>query len=175
VLVLGALIGGFVLLTSGDDEDGVGDRSAVDRSGLTERLTKRDAGLSLFYPTGWRRSAGEGIINLESPDRCVAMALSSPVDASLWNRLFADSVAGLRDTRGAQIGRTQDPVVVGSAPTRTAIAALRSKKGTPVTVRLSVSRGRRLAHILQVVTRAPTCEESATQSRAIIESIEYTR
>jgi hypothetical protein len=178
VLVLAALIGGFVLLVGGDDDDdGDSAESIAERSGLTERVTKRDAGLSVFYPEDWRRTEREGIINLQSPDRCAAVALSAPVPADLSGRLLRDSAAGIRRSfSGAVVGTGRQRTPIGGAPTRIAVGVIR-QRGLPGTVvRVAVSRGRELAHLVQQVVRDPErCTEGAEQARAIIDSIQYTR
>jgi hypothetical protein len=177
VLVLAALIGGFVLFVGGDDDDDNSAESIAERSGLTERVTKRDAGLSVFYPEDWRRTEREGIINLQSPDRCAAVALSAPVPTELSARLLRDSAAGIRRSfSGAVVGTGRQRTPIGGAPTQIAVGVIR-ERGVPGTVvRLAVSRGRELAHLVQQVIRDPErCTEGAEQARAIIDSIQYTR
>ena len=177
VLVLAALIGGFVLLAGDDDDDEGTAESAAERSGLTERVTKRDAGLSVFYPEGWRRAEREGIITLESPDRCAAVALSAPVSAQLTNRLFTDSVAALRRSfRDAVVRTRRRAPAIGGAPTSLAIGAVRPEGGRGVVLRLAVSRGQELAHVVQQVVRNPEgCGDNSRLAGAIVDSIEYTR
>jgi hypothetical protein len=178
VLVLAALIGGFVLLVGDDDDDDGSARSAAERSGLTERVTKRDAGLSVFYPEDWRRTERSGIINLQSPNRCAAVALSAPVPADLSDELVRDSAAGIRRSfRGrAVVGTGRQRAPIGGAPTQLAVAVIRVPGEPGVVIRLAVSRGRELAHMVQQVIRDPErCTEGAEQARAIIDSIQYTR
>ena len=177
VLVLAALIGGFVLLVGDDDDDDGSAASIAERSGLTERVTKRDAGVSVFYPQDWRRTEREGIINLQSPNRCAAVALSAPAPADLSNRLLRDSAEGIRrSVPGAIVGTGRQSAPIGGGPTQIAVAIVRAKGEPGVVIRLAVSRGRELAHLVQQVVRDPErCAEGAAQARAIIDSIEYTR
>jgi len=178
VLVLAALIGGFVLLTGGDDEDDGGGGSATEASELTERLTERELGISAFYPEDWKRTERNGIVTLESKDRCAAVSLSSPVPANLTSSLLNDSVASARRSFGkkAIFGREDRPAPVGDRPTQAAVAAVPGKGGTPVAVRLVASRGEQLGHLVQQVIRNPeACTRSGAQARAVVESIVYTR
>jgi hypothetical protein len=121
--VLGiALVGGAALLASGGGDDAGSEPPPATETAAagepSETLAKRGAGLALAHPSGWKRGERRGIVNLESPDRCVAISLSAPV---------------------------------------------------------SVSRGKRFAHLTQVVFRAPPCEATAEQTRAIVSSIEFSR
>jgi hypothetical protein len=179
--VLGiALVGGAALLASGGGDDAGSEPPPATETAAagesSETLAKRDAGLALAHPSGWKRGERRGIVNLESPDRCVAISLSAPVPATGSRRLFADTVAGLRRTFGkvdARLEPAAEPI--GGRPTKSALVAVRTKRGRPVVIRVSVSRGKRFAHLTQVVFRAPPCEAAAEQTRAIVSSIEFSR
>ena len=128
------------------------------------------------YPAGWKRSERDGIYNLESPDRCVVIALSAPAAASTAGRLFDDTIAGLRRNFGKL--RTRPPTReadIGNAPTETRLIAVRTKAGQSVVIQVSVSKGQELAHVAQVVIRDPGCAASIQQSGVVVGSIEYRR
>ena len=142
---------------------------------LTESLEKEDAGLRAAYPEGWRRSESSGIITLESPDRCIAISLSSPATAAQADQLLRDSIKGVQASfKRAEIRRSQQRTV-GGRPTSGALIAVRNKQGKPVIVELAVSKGKQLAHLTQLALRSPPCEAAAPQMDLIIESIEYSR
>lgn len=177
VLVAAALIGGAVLLATGDDD---GDGSSADSvgassDGLGETLRRPREGMSVSYPEDWRhirRPAGD---LLASADRCTVISLSAPVAADRAEGLLRESLRVLERSFAKGEARATEPSRLGGVPTREALVAVRNRRGDPVVIRVAVSRGPKLAHITQVVLRAPPCEENADDTAAILSSVEFSR
>jgi len=85
-------------------------------------------------------------------------------------------VAGVQESFNKLILRNEPDLEVGGVGSEAVIGAVRAKDGHSVAVRLIVSRGKDLAHLVQMVIRDPgICEEPAADARAIVDSIIYTR
>lgn len=183
--MIAAVIGGLVLLA--DDEEGSEPiEPAVERSPeevaaelaertLTESLEKEDAGVKAAYPEGWRRSEESGIVSLESPDRCTVISLSAPAAAAEAKQLREDAIAALRQSFKKVEVRRNKPGALGGLPTTGALLAVRNEQGNNVLIDIAVSRGKDLAHLTQVVLRAPPCEAATPQRALIVDSLEFSR
>lgn len=184
MLVLAAVIGGLILLT--DDEGSEPVEPVVERNPeevaaelsertLTESLEKGDAGITGAYPDGWSRSEESGIVNLESPDRCVVVTVSAPVGANQANMLRRDTIAPLGRSFEKIEVRPGPKQELGGVPTSGATVAVRTKQGSAVVVRIAVGKGRKFAYLTQVTYRAPPCEAASAQVDLILDSLEFSR
>jgi hypothetical protein len=179
VVLAAAAVGGIVLVLAGDDEgDGAaaGTSSAVASVDLPETLERKADGLTVGYPEGWRvsRQRGGGDV-LASEDKCTAISLSAPVPADGAGALLRESVDVLRQSFAKVEARTIEQPPIGGVPTEAVLVAVRNKQGNPVVIRVAVSRGEKLAHMTQVILRAPPCEDDAEDTEAILASIKYSR
>jgi hypothetical protein len=158
----------------GDEERSRAAPQADAERALTESLERPRDGYEAAYPAEWVVAERKGIVNLESPDRCIAISLSAPVPTAQAGRLERDLTASLRRTYGKlKVVRRSERI--GGKPTRTSFVAVRSKTGDPVVVRQSVTPGAELAHLTQVIQRAPPCEAYSEQAGLILGSIEFTK
>jgi hypothetical protein len=177
VLVLAAGIGGIVLAVTGGDDDEASSSQQAQASSieLEETLRRKAAGLSVDYPSSWRHTRKGPLDSLESPDRCTVISFSAPVGAGGAPRLMRDSVQLIGDSFQRTGIRGQPVSQLGGLPTANSLLALRNRQGNPVVIRLSVSRGPKFAHLVQVVLRAPPCAESADETAAVLQSVVYDR
>ena len=129
----------------------------------------------LAHPPDWRRSKGDGVLALESPDRCTVISLAAPADKSQAKGLREDTIAALQASFKQSEVRRARRQTLGGRPTTGAIVAVRNKQGHPVVVRVAVSEGAELAHVTEVVLRAPPCEAAAPVTAQILGSIEFRR
>jgi hypothetical protein len=176
VLVLAAGIGGIALaFTGGDDEASSNPGAQASSIELQETLRRKAAGLSVDYPSDWRHTRKGQLDSLESQDRCTVVSFSAPVGAGRAPSLLKDSVRVIGDSFPRAGVQGQPASQLGGLPTASSLLAVRNKQGNPVVIRLSVSRGPKLAHLVQVVLRAPPCAESADETAAILQSVVYGR
>jgi hypothetical protein len=93
----------------------------------------------------------------------------------LAGRLEKDSIDALRASFGRVEVRDSGKATLGGLPTTGALVAVTNKRGDPAVIQLSVSRGRQLAYVTQVVFRSPPCEEAAPDAQRVTESLEFTK
>lgn len=175
LLAAAAIGAGVLALADGDDKDAQDRTDEIARL-LSEEISIRDAGIVVRHPADWMSSKRRGaIINVESPDRCVVVSVSAPAESGLAGRLASDSIDALR----AQLGKTRERKLqrsrIDGRPTESSLVAVRSKKGAPVVVRQSVSKGKRFAYLTQTLYRAPPCAESSPTADLIVQNVELSK
>lgn len=184
-MVLGAAaIGAGVLALAGDDEDGddpastaeLAQQQADEVEGLLSGKTSNgDAGIVVRYPADWKGSKSGEVVNVESPDRCIVIRVSAPVQAGLASRLAGD----IGDSVAAQFGKAREEKLerseIDNLPTEGALLAVESKRGTPVVLRQTVSKGKRFAYLTQTLYRAPPCAESSPTADLIVQNLELSK
>jgi hypothetical protein len=179
-----ALAAGIRLATDDDEPSGGGDvtQSAADADPqaladerLTEQVRDRGEGISARIPESWKQSSEQGLISLESGDRCVAISLAAPVGKSSAGSLLDDTVAELRgEFEGAQVQRL-GAQRIGGLPGETVVLQVKPAKGDQVRVLITVGRGKQQAYLTQVVLRDPACGDALVDSQLVVNSIEYTK
>jgi len=173
-LLAAAAIGAGVLALAGGGDRGDSPADEIGRL-LPEKVSNADAGIVVRHPADWKDSKRSGIINVESPDRCIVISISAPAGSGRAGQLATDSIDALE----AQLGRVRERPLkrseVDGRPTQSSLVAVRSEKGAAVVVRQSVSKGKRFAYLIQTLYRAPPCAESAPTADLIVQSLELSK
>jgi hypothetical protein len=178
--LLGAAGIGAVVTSAGDDESGPVTSVAqaqVPAEGpppVREVRNKRD-GVVLAHPPDWKRKKQDGAMTLESPDRCTVISLAAPTGEADAAAVREATIDALQDAVEKSEVRRAKAQKLGGAPTTGAIVALRNEQERPVVVRVAVSAGKELAHLTEVILRAPPCAASAPATARILSSIEFRR
>jgi hypothetical protein len=182
ILVTLAIIGGIVLLIAGGDDDNGNNSSSTSPQvkQLQERFLKHtvvdvEKGISVRRPKTWSDKKDNHVIALQSHDRCLAMTLSAPVEASKANGLHDDSIAVLkRSFKNTKVHPTPNDKRIGGLPT-TSNTLTFNQGGDQVRVLLSVSKGDKYAYLTEVVVRNPSCQGDLQLGNLILTSIEFTK
>jgi hypothetical protein len=183
VLVAIALIGGIILLIAGGDDDSGTDpatTSTADISQLQNKFLDRtvadsDKGISIRRPASWKVNKQNGVTNIQSKDRCLAMQLSAPVAANRAKALGKDGVTALRAQFAHVKVRPGASARVGGVPTRSRSITVTDQNGNPVHVLLSVGTGQKNAYLTEVVVRDPSCQGDLQLAQLMLSTAAYTK
>jgi hypothetical protein len=181
VLVAAAILGGILLLVvGGDDDNGSTGASPEDIAKLQDRVLKKtlvnpDAGISVRRPSAWTDSKSENAITLRSKNRCVAMILTAPTQASQSKKLLDATIDSLRQAQKGVTFRRAGGGSVGGIPTTSFTVALKNPKGDRVTALFSVGRGQKYAYLTETVLGNTSCKRDLAAAQLITTSIEYTK
>jgi hypothetical protein len=179
VLIGAALIGGLVLLFAGggDDSDTKASHpvSEAQDKFLQHTVVQPDKGISVRRPANWSDSKNNGVVALQSHDRCLAMTLAAPVPAGQAKGLRSDSVDLLKSSyNDAKVGPAPDSDV-GGIPTTSDTVSFTDQKKNPIRVLLSVGTGQKNAYLTEVVVRDPRCQGDLQLAQVVLSSIQYTK
>ena len=173
------MIGGLVLLIAGGGRDS-GSKASPQVSNLQDRFLQHtvvnaENGISVRRPGNWTDAKRNGVITLQSHDRCLAMTLSAPVAAGQSKGLRSDSIALLRRSYGdAKVGPAPNSQV-GGIPTASNTVGFTDQKGNPIRVLLSVGTGTKNAYLTEVVVRDPTCQGDLNLGQIVLSSVQYSK
>jgi hypothetical protein len=132
-------------------------------------------GISVRRPGNWRDKKGNGVITLLSPNRCVSVSLTAPVEASEARSFHRDSLAALRQLHEkVQVG-PGGRGKVGGIPTMSDTISVADEKGNRRSILLSIGRGKQHTYLTQVVVGNPRCQQDLAVAQVILGSIEYTK
>jgi hypothetical protein len=174
------VIGGIVLLADDDSNEPVQSGASIaaeqaqelaDRT-LTETAETEDD-LVVRYPEDWKLTEGRGIVVLESPEDCVKISASSPGVAADADRLRRAAIDAVRGSYPKAQVRPLPETNVNGKPTTGALIGVRSKDGGSGAIRVTVTRGSKLAHVTSVFFRRPPCESEVPETELILGAIEY--
>jgi len=183
LLVSLALIGGLVLLITGDgddDERASGSQPTQQVQDLQEKFLKKtvvlpDDGISVRRPGSWTDDKNNGVIILRSDDRCVAVNLSAPTDAKGAKSLRTDSITALRQNfKNVQVS-AGGHAKVGGIPTTTNAITLKDDEGNRRRVLLSIGTGKKKAYLTEVVLGNPSCQADLQLAQLVLTSVQYTK
>jgi hypothetical protein len=182
VLIAAALIGGLVLLVTGDGGggDSHSNNTAKQASDLQDKFLKRtvvdaDKGISVRRPANWKDSKRGGVVALQSHDRCLAMTLSAPQNADQAKGLRSDSIAVLKRSFGNARLLPAPDSPVGGIPTTSDALSFTDQKGNPIRVLLSVGTGDKYSYLTEIVVRDPRCQGDLQLGQVVLSSIQYTK
>jgi hypothetical protein len=179
--VVAAIIGGIVLLVSGDeDEDSTTaaspDLPELQEQFLTKTVTVPDKGISVRRPEEWGDNKRGGAITLHSPGRCVALTLAATDSADNNKKVHDEAVEVFKKTsefKNVKVKPEADREV-GGLPTKNDTVTL-TNKGSQLTLLLSVGKGEKYTYITETVVSNPSCQQDLQEARLIVSSIEYTK
>lgn len=180
VLVVAALIGGLVLLFAGGDDNDSSSDSSKQTSQLQDKFLQRtvvvpDKGISVRRPANWKDSKNQGVVALQSKDRCLAMTLSAPQGADKAKGLRDDSIGLFKDSFKNTKLRPAPDSPVGGIPTTSDALSVTDEKGNPIQILLSVGTGRKFAYLTEIVVRDPRCQGDLQLAQVVLGSIEYSK
>jgi hypothetical protein len=179
-VIAAAIIGGLALLADDDSSSSVqgGEQSAAEQAQeladrtLTETAeTEQD--LVVRYPEDWKIREGRGIVVLESPEECVKISASSPAPAAEADQLRRSAIDAVRGSYAQAQVRPLPETKVNGKPTTGALIGVRSKDGASGAIRVTVTRGAKLAHVTSVFFRRPPCESEVPETELILGAIKY--
>jgi hypothetical protein len=179
VLVALALIGGLVLIFTGDDDSGstssTPQAAELQDTFLKHTVVEQDKGITVRRPANWSDDKNHGVITLQSHDRCLAMTLAAPEDADKANGLREDSLALLKRSFGnAKVGPAPDSPV-GGIPTTSDALSFTDEKGRQIKVLLSVGKGDKYAYLTEIVVRDSRCQGDLQLAQVVLSSIQYSK
>jgi hypothetical protein len=161
-----------VLVFTGDDDD-ESNGSGAETAGLYPNLASAEGvGITARYPDGWKKKESRDMVSLQSEDGCIAMTLAAPAEASAAGQVKRDSIAALSRSLGKAKFAEAPPQTFGGLPTTGVIAEVQDPRGRAALVRLSVSRGKELAYVTQVILRSVDCPD-AEQAAGIVQQVEF--
>ena len=184
LLVAIAVIGGVILLVTGDDDSdrgsGAGPAPAADLNELQDRFLDRTVvipsdGISVRRPADWKDSKEQGVITLLSPNRCVSVSMSAPAGAKGAKGLMDDSLGALRQTYKKVAVVPGGQGAIGGVPTTSRTIQLTDAKGNRRRVLLGVGTGNKNAYLTQVVLGNPSCQGELALAQVILSSAEFTK
>jgi hypothetical protein len=175
VFVVLAAIGGVLLLAEdSDNQPAVVEMVKEEQSELGESLDDPKSGISVQWPSGWRKLEKGGVFAFQSPDRQVLVAISAPQDAAAADQLRKDSIAAtseqyadpkVRPGKGTKVGGLEaaGAVITGKGP------------GGRSTSLVAVAPGSSRADLLEVVTAADAPEQDLAGAQLILNSLELSK
>ena len=174
VLVVLAAIGAVLVLGEDDDDQQPADEEVVEQGELSESLDDPKSGISVQWPSEWRKLEKGGVFAFQSPDRQVLVAISAPEDAAAADQLRKDSIA-------ATSGQYADPKVRPGKGTKIggleAAGAVISGKGPGgrSTSLVAVAPGSSRAYLLEVVKADSAPEQDLAGAQLILNSLELSK
>jgi len=167
-------------LIAGGGGDSSANNSSPQLAQLQDKFLKHtvvnpDKGILVRRPGDWTDARRNGVITLQSRDRCLAMTLSAPVPAGQSKGLRADSIELLRRSyENAKVGAAPDSQI-GGIPTASDTVSFTDQKGNPIRVLLSVGTGERNAYLTEVVVRDPSCQGDLNLGQVVLSSVQYSK
>jgi hypothetical protein len=182
LLVAIALVGGLLLLASGDDDGDSGSKAQpiTDLNDLQNQFLDRAVvipsdGISVRRPADWKDSKQRGVITLLSPNRCVSVSVSAPAEAKGATGLMDDSLGALRQTyERVEVG-PGGQAAIGGVPTTSRTIQLTDADGDRRRVLLGVGTGDKNTYLTQVVSGSPSCQGELGLAQVILSSAEFTK
>jgi hypothetical protein len=126
-------------------------------------------------PAGWSDSNRNGVVTVDSHDRCLVMTLSAPVPAGRSKGLRSDSIALLRRSYKNAKVQSAPSSQLGGIPTTSNALSFSDQKGNPIKVLLTVGTGDKNAYLTEVVVRNPACQGDLQLANLMLGSIQYTK
>jgi hypothetical protein len=177
-LIGAALIGAIVLIivgSGGDDKKGPSPQEVhnLQQQVLGRTIVDPGAGISVREPKHWRSQKGTNLITLQSADKCLGMTFYGAQTTNA-KRVLNDSVAVVkRELRGSQLQPVGDSQV-GGIPTTSARITGR-ENGKPVSVLLSIGKGKRHTYLTQTSLGSPSCRSTLATAQVVLTSLQYTK
>jgi hypothetical protein len=182
LLVAIAVIGGLILLVTGNDDgdSGTGPQPTADLNDLQNRFLDRTVvipsdGISVRRPANWQDSKEDGVITLLSPNRCVSVSMSAPAGTKGAKGLMDDSLSALRQTYNKVEVVPGGQGAIGGVPTTSRTIQLTDSNGNRRRILIGVGTGNKNAYLTQVVLGNPSCQGELALAQVVLSSAEFTK
>jgi hypothetical protein len=176
ILLLLAGFGAVLVLAEDDDdqEPAVEEVVEEEQSELGESLDDPKSGISVQWPSEWRKLEKGGVFAFQSPDRGVVVAISTPEEAAAADQLRKDSIAAISEQYGDPEVRPGKGTKIGGLEAAGAVISGKGPGGRSTTL-VAVASGRSRAYLLEVVTAADAPEQELAGAQLILNSLELSK
>ena len=133
----------------------------------------RDLGVKLRLPEDWKRKRKHGAVAFRSPDRTVAIAISSPGPASDAETIQrqAIGVAEEQYRKARVVHRLANPRLANRPAAAAVLSARRPGEGE-IRLLIATVRGKRRAYLIEVLAAGPA---GLTEAQALLNSLTLKR
>jgi hypothetical protein len=171
-----AAIGALLVLAEDDDDQQPAVEEVVEeqKGGLSKSLDDRKSGISVQWPSEWRKLEKGGVFAFQSPDRRVLVAISAPEDAAAADQLRKDSIAATSDQYADPKVRPGKGTKVGGLEAAGAVIGGKGPGGRSTSL-VAVAPGRSMAYLLEVFKAADAPEQDLAGAQLILNSLELSK
>jgi hypothetical protein len=171
ILIVLAGFGAVLVLAEDDDEQEPVER---EQGELGESLDDPKSGISVQWPSEWRKLEKGGVFAFQSPDRGVLVAISAPEDAAAADQLRKDSIAATSEQYADPEVRPGKGTKVGGLEAAGAVISGKGPGGRSTSL-VAVAPGSSRAYLLEVVTAADAPEQDLAGAQLILNSLELSK
>ena len=125
-------------------------------------------------PGDWIDTKRNGVVTIQSHDKCVVMSLSAPTSKDNATTIRKQGVSYYQDNYKNVKVRSAKEFDIGGVPTTTNAITVH-EKGNAISVLLNVGKGKKNAYVTQVVARSPQCQGDLQLATLMLHTIQYTK
>jgi hypothetical protein len=164
------------LLAEDDDDQQPAVEEVVEReqAELGESLDDPKSGISVQWPSEWRKLEKGGVFAFQSPDRGVLVAISAPEEAAAADQLRKDSIAATSEQYADPEVRPGKGTKVGGLEAAGAVISGKGPGGRSTSL-VAVAPGSSRAYLLEVITAAGAPQEDLAGAQLILNSLELSK
>lgn len=176
ILIVLAGFGALLVLAEDDDDQQPAVEEVVEReqAELGESLDDPKSGISVQWPSEWRKLEKGGVFAFQSPDRGVLVAISAPEEAAAADQLRKDSIAATSEQYADPEVRPGKGTKVGGLEAAGAVISGKGPGGRSTSL-VAVAPGSSRAYLLEVITAAGAPQEDLAGAQLILNSLELSK
>ena len=175
ILIVLAGFGALLLLAEDDDQQpAVEEVVEQEQAELGESLDDPKSGISVQWPSEWRKLEKGGVFAFQSPDRGVLVAISAPEEAAAADQLRKDSIAATSEQYADPEVRPGKGTKVGGLEAAGAVISGKGPGGRSTSL-VAVAPGSSRAYLLEVITAAGAPQEDLAGAQLILNSLELSK
>jgi hypothetical protein len=171
-----ALFGALLVLAEDDNGDQSAAMDAVEAQGgeLSESLDDAKSGISVRWPSEWRRLEKGGVFAFQSPDKTVLIAISAPEDVAGADQLRKDAIAATSEGYGDPAVRPGKGRTIGGLETAGAVISGKGPSGQSTTL-VAVAEGETRAYLVELYTAAKAPDATLVDAQLTLNSVELSK
>jgi hypothetical protein len=138
-------------------------------------VVNSDAGISVRRPGDWTDTTRNGVITIQSHDKCLVMSLSAPTSVDNAITIRKQGISYFKGQYKNVKVRSAKEFDIGGVPTTTNAITVTDQNGRQISVLLNVGKGKKNAYVTQVVVREPQCAGDLQLATLMLHTIQYTK
>lgn len=144
-------------------------------AGLTESLEDPKTGISARWPEAWEQQKRDGAFVFRSPDRRLAISISTPAPARDADDLRKGVISTIEEEYRKATVRHGKGRTIGGLPAKGAVIEARRRSGDRLRILVAVAKGRKRAYLLEVLTAPETRSDTLVDGQLILSSVQLGR
>ena len=167
----------MILLTDdggGDNRTAAQPRTVELPTELGQSLDDTTSGISVSWPSEWRKREKGGALAFQSPDKSVVLAISAPAGAADADRLRKGAIASAASGYKNPVVRPGKGRTIGGLRAEGATISGRGPGGGSRSL-IAVAPGRQKAYLLEVLTAEGAPSERLVEAQLILNSLRLSK